>query len=376
MTLRNILLQVFEIDEITRLFQIPVEIEGVETVTSFVPYVIMGVFAFLAFIGIRILKNYQEFPNDEARIGKMKIHWQGNYTFEGNMSRYTLPVLPSTMEELKLTNWFKNAGSEIEELLQMRKLFLYEMKITDFEDALDLKGGRKESALIISSGDLGSDKYAWEETKGQFSWGTLRKEKMKNVFAHVSSMYYDVNTIDDNIKDVWIINPIPISKSTEDFGYDIFDEEKYTLDITILPSMQALAQVVPYMIAVARSNELIRTKNTQLEKLKNLLEERDSKLNRSQRENDILRAISAQEPLIGEKNPRPIPEKPAQWIWFIMFGIAGLVGTRLPDSVSQLKSIDPMVSGFLCVILLAGIYYMTSRKKEDEELLDGGGDMR
>ena len=59
-----------------------------------------------------------------------------------------------------------------------------------------------------------------------------------------------------------------------------------------------------------------------------------------------------------------------------MFGIAGLVGTRLPDSVSQLKSIDPMVSGFLCVILLAGIYYMTSRKKEDEELLDGGGDMR
>lgn len=368
--IESILLQVFEFDEILKLFQIPVEIQGVDTVTSFVPYIVMGIFGFLAFLGLRVYKNYQEFPNDEARIGKVKVHWQGNYTFEGNVSRYTLPILPSTMEELKQTSWFKKAGEELEALLQARKIFLYEMKITDFEDAFDLKRGRKESALIISSGDLGSDKFAWEDTKGQFSWGTLRKEKMKNVFAHSSSRYFDPTTIDDNIRDVWVIAPIPISDTTEDFGYDDFDDEKYTLDISILPNMPSLAQVVPYLVAVARSNELIRNKNIQLDKLKHLLEERDSKLNRSQRENDILRAISASEPLIGEKNPKMPPEKPSPFVWFIMFGIAGLVGTRLPDSVSQLRELDPMISGFLCVIALAGVYYMTSRKKEDEVELE------
>jgi hypothetical protein len=366
----NIFLQMLSFEEIAKLFQIPVDIQGVETVTSFVPYVIMGIFGFLAFIGLRIYKNLQEYPNDEARIGKMKIHWQGNYTFEGNMSRYTLPLLPSTMEELKQTNWFKKSGEELESLLQSRKLFLYEMKITDFEEAFDLKG-KKESALIISSGDLGSEKYAWEDTKGKFSWGTLRKEKMKNVFAHSSSRYFDIKTIDDNIKDVWIVAPIPISENGERFGYEISeDDEKYSLDVSILPNMPSLAQVVPYLVAVARSNELIRSKNIQLDKLKHLLEERDSKLNRSQRENDILRAISASEPLIGEKNPKMPAEKPSPFIWFIMFGIAGLVGTRLPDSVSQLRELDPMISGFLCVIALAGIYYMTSRKKEDEVELE------
>lgn len=374
--IKNIPLQVFDFfksdeifDNILKMFQIPIGIQGVETVISFVPYIVIGIFAFLVFLGLRVYRNYQEFPNDEARIGKVKIHWQGNYTFEGNVSRYTLPILPSTIEELKQTTWFKKAGEELEALIQARKLFLYEMKVTDFEEAFDLKR-RKESALIISSGDLGSEKFSWEDTKGQFSWGTLRKEKIKNVFAHSSSRYFDPTTIDDNIRDVWVIAPIPISDTTEDFGFDDFDNEKYTLDVSILPNMPSLAQVVPYLVAVARSNELIRTKNIQLDKLKHLLEERDSKLNRSQRENDILRALSASEPLIGEKQPKPLPEKPSPFIWFIMFGIAGLVGTRLPDSVSQLRELDPMISGFLCVIALAGIYYMTSRKKEDEAELE------
>ena len=359
---------IFDLDEVLKMFEVPTEIQGVETVTSFVPYIAIGIFIFLLFLVIRIFKNIQAYPNDESRIGKVKINWQGNYAFEGNMSRYTLPILPSTMEELKKTSWFKKAGDELEQKLQDRKLFLYEMKITDYEDAFDLKG-KKEYALIISSDDLGDEKYAWEETKGHFSWATLRKEKMKQVFAHESSSYYDVKTIDDNIKDVWVIAPIPRirirdeeSSISEEFGYE---DEKYALDVSVLPNMSSLAQVVPYLVAVARSNEMIRSKNIQLDKLKHLLEERDSKLNRSQRENDILRAISASEPIIGEKNP-PIPEeKPAPFMWFIMFGIAGLVGTRLPESVSQLKSLDPMVSGILCVILLAGIYYMTKRKKED-----------
>ncbi len=35
--IESILLQVLEFDEVMKLFQIPVEIQGVETVTSFVP---------------------------------------------------------------------------------------------------------------------------------------------------------------------------------------------------------------------------------------------------------------------------------------------------------------------------------------------------
>ena len=60
----------------------------------------------------------------------------------------------------------------------------------------------------------------------------FRKEKMKNVFAHSSSRYFDIKTIDDNIKDVWIIAPIPISENGERFGYEIDEnDEKYSLDV-------------------------------------------------------------------------------------------------------------------------------------------------
>ena len=58
--IKNIFLQMLSFDEIGKLFQIPVDIEGVETVTSFVPYVVMGIFGLLAFIGLRIYKNLVE----------------------------------------------------------------------------------------------------------------------------------------------------------------------------------------------------------------------------------------------------------------------------------------------------------------------------
>ena len=69
---------IFDLDEVLKMFEVPTEIQGVETVTSFVPYIAIGIFIFLLFLVIRIFKNIQAYPNDESRIGKVKINWQGN----------------------------------------------------------------------------------------------------------------------------------------------------------------------------------------------------------------------------------------------------------------------------------------------------------
>lgn len=339
----------------------------IETVTPVAQIIAIIVLIGGVFLLWRINHNVKAFPNDEERVGKVTFRWQGNYSFMANVSRYTEPILESTMEELKQTPWFEKTAREIEVFVKNKKLVLYQAKMLEWDDILDMRG-KKEPALIISSGDIANERYSWEDKRGEFDWGTMRRERPKNVFIHESSRHIVVESVDGNDIDVFLIAPIPRVEAGED-GRIGFDDEtqlmkSHLIDVEVLPQMKHLAQAVPFLIAVARSNDLIKAKNIQLEKLKDLLESRDDKLNKAQRLNDILRIIGADEPLIGEKpRPPPVPE-PFPMPWLAFAGLAGILGTQAPANIPEISTMNPVMAGLIGTGAVIGWAFIMKRKKD------------
>ncbi len=76
-------------------------LSGVETATPYLPYVGIAVLIVIAFLGLRVYKNFSAYPNDEERIGIVNFVWMGHYKFRGNVSRWTQPIDETTLEFLE-----------------------------------------------------------------------------------------------------------------------------------------------------------------------------------------------------------------------------------------------------------------------------------
>jgi len=349
------------------------EIQGVEVATPFLPYIGLGVLLIIAFLGFRVYKNFSAFPNDdEERIGKVNFVWMGHYKFTGNVSRWTEPLDETQLEFLEQDPKYANGITKILELIRQKKLFVYQMKIMEWDDAFDIKG-KKEPWVIISSADIGHPDYSWEDTKGEFNWGTMRKEKPKYVVCYEDSRYFDVPNIEGNIVDVMVIAPIP-RVTIGDTGLNkigIDDEEldhvSHILKVEKLQEMKSLANLIPYLIPLAETTDLIKSKNIQVREYRKLVEDRDNIINKLQRDGDENRILAAEKPIIGEEAPPP-PEPPGHpWVWFAIFGISAIIGYKVPPSIAALQGLNPDIAAVLALVLVGAAYALTHKRKSSEE---------
>lgn len=347
-------------------------LSGVETATPYLPYVGIAVLIVIAFLGLRVYKNFSAYPNDEERIGIVNFVWMGHYKFRGNVSRWTQPIDETTLEFLESDPKYADGISKIVDLVKQKKLFVYQMKIADWDDAFDIKG-KKEPWVIISSADFGHPDYAWEDTRGEFNWGTMRKEKPKYVILYEDSKYVPVRNVEGNIVDVIIGSPIP-RRTIGDTGIATFglDEEaihmvSHTLKVEKLQDMKALATIIPYLIPLAETTDLIKSKNIQVREYRKLVEDRDGIINKLQRDNDETRILAAEKPIIGEEAPPP-PEPPGHpWIWFAGFIFATLVGYRLPENIAALRDLSPELSALLVSLVVGAAYMLTHRQSQSDQ---------
>jgi len=346
------------------------ELSGVEVATPYLPYVGIAVLLFFGFLFFRLYLNFSKFPNDEERIGKVNFIWMGHYKFTGNVSRWTEPLDEITLEFLREDDKYKEGMSKLLDLIHQGKMFVYQMKITEWDDAFDIRGG-KEPWVIISSADIGHPDYSWEDTKGEFSWGTMRKEKPKYVVCFEDSRYIPLKSIEGNEINTIVIAPIP-RRTVDGSGKIGIDEKElghisHTLKVEKLQEMKSLASIVPYLIPLAETTELIRSKNVQVREYRKLVEDRDTIINKLQRDNDENRILAAEKPIIGEEAP-PIPEPPGTpWFWFLGFGIAAIIGYKLPVSIAALRDLNPDLAAIIALVFVGGIYALTHRRKGGEE---------
>jgi len=350
------------------LFPTSSDIEGVAVITPYLPYVGLAVLLIIGFLALRVYKNFTAFPNDEERIGKVNFVWMGHYKFTGNVSRWTEPLDETQLEFLEQDPKYSGAISKLLDLVHQKKIFVYQMKISEWDDAFDIKGN-KESWVVISTADIGHPDYSWEDTKGEFNLGTMRKEKPKYVVCYEDSRYFDVTNIDGNVVDVMVISPIP-RVTVADTGLNtigIEDEElglmSHTLKVEKLQEMKALANIIPYLIPLAETTDLIKSKNIQVREYRKLVEDRDTIINKLQRDGDETRILAAEKPIIGEE-PQPPPEPPGHpWVWFAIFGIAAIIGYKIPPSIAALQGLNPDIAAVLALVVVGAAYALTHKKK-------------
>jgi len=346
------------------------QIQGIETATPYLPYIGLAVLLFIAFLGFRVYKNFSAYPNDdEERIGKVNFVWMGHYKFTGNVSRWTEPLDETQLEFLEQDPKYANGITKILELIRQRKLFVYQMKISEWDDAFDIKGN-KEPWVIISSADIGHPDYSWEDTKGEFNWGTMRKEKPKYVICYEDSRYFDVPNVEGNVIDVMVISPIP-RVTIGDTGlnkigldYEELGHTSHTLKVEKLQEMKSLANLIPYLIPLAETTDLIKSKNVQVREYRKLVDDRDSIINKLQRDSDETRILAAEKPIIGEEVPPP-PEPPGHpWVWFAIFGVAAIIGYKLPPSIAALQGLNPDIAAVLALVFVGAAYALTHKNKD------------
>jgi hypothetical protein len=309
------------------------------------------------------------YPNPESRVSKMTILWQGQYEFAGNVSRLRVPLSQTIFDQLNQEPKFRGGLKELENLVRNKKIFLYEMNLTDWNDALNLKS--KESALIISPVDIASDKFSWEDTKEKFSVSTLTYEQNRFLMVSESSLKFEVITLDEVVREIFVISPIPrysekISEimNIKSLNMDL-NEDRTGINIIQLPNMKEFADLVPKMVGLAKATSMIKTRNMSINNLGEVIKEKDDKIAELTEEISVARAIASSNPLIGEVNPKKPEKYIAPLFWFVVFGIAGLGGTKLPTFATELNSLDPVVGGIIGIGVAFALWNFFGKPKDD-----------
>ena len=131
--------------------------------------------------------------------------------------------------------------------------------------------------------------------------------------------------------------------------------------------MKALANIIPYLIPLAETTDLIKSKNIQVREYRKLVEDRDTIINKLQRDGDETRILAAEKPIIGEE-AQPPPEPPGHpWVWFAIFGISAIIGYKIPPSVAALQGLNPDIAAVFALILVGAAYALTHRVRSESQ---------
>jgi len=72
------------------------------------------------------------------------------------------------------------------------------------------------------------------------------------------------------------------------------------------------------------------------------------------------------EPLIGETDPKIPDPPPSPYIWFALFGLAGFMGTKIPELIPELATVDPFLGAILAMIGMIGVYHFFGKPKDEK----------
>lgn len=334
--------------------------------------IIIGIMAFF----VRWVVNSRRYPNDEEPVGEVEMILQSGNKIEGNISNWTKPLRPYVIKALKENPKFKNLGIELEKLREMGKLHFYEMNYTDADEVISNMIMIGKPAMIISTEDLNDQKICWKQPKAKFSIVRADYIHKKMVICHKSSHLVTVPTSDGD-RDVWIIAPIPvvdekqkkiISKSMGKWDQDGLEIQldETQINVFVLPYSDDLAKVATSLLLASKQVSTIADYLATIESQENELKERDRLINKLKRQKDMLRLIAIQKPTIGWLFPPSAFSKEDPLIWMFVAGFMAIFGTQLPTMFpQQLSTFNPLLGGFLMLILVAGLHLYMRRKTQD-----------
>lgn len=340
----------------------------------------LAVAAFAGFIFLRIYKNYSSYAGDGNRLGRYKMIMQNGERWTFNISEME-GFNSETFHALRETSDFTSdsiAIGKLEELVASGKLIAYDVKVTEWKEARDLRG--KSNGILLSSAPIDDKFYSAKDREGYVTINSFPNKEFPRVFtaAKDSQVMEKQNVLTGEIIPIWVVAPMPIPDKrnpiakfgmpegiSEVFPNEKFDESTYILNIELLPDIDKIADLVLHMKTFIKMHTILETKNIEIRKLVDMNESKDRELVELRIQVDEANTLANREPIEGERPKPPVPPKPFPFGWMIGCGIIGVFGAMMPQYVQQMSGFPPLFSGGLAVIIYAVVaYYMNKNETE------------
>lgn len=317
------------------------------------------------FVGIglafyRMWRYVTSYAGDGEPLGPFKITIQGLTTVKGNLSRHYY-ISDAEYEMLKSLD-YKDVADNIQdfrERVDNGRLFVYDFRITDYDEAFDLKGGK--DSIVLSPVNLDNSEFSWLDVKGERSITspTLRV-KHRSVVCFSYSRYYQDQQMVDREVDVYDLVPIPKTLTSMKLG----SETQVVLHLTKLANAQGDATISEYLKTIAENWQEIAPLRKEIERLRKLLLDKDVEIADVYKEGEHDRHLAYTNPVVGwKKEKKEIPRTSLIGILMAVFFVGGM-SALLPEMIPSLN-----VSGMLTLMAGAGVMflvlYMLIEKKDE-----------
>jgi hypothetical protein len=339
-------------------------LQGTSTIA--IVLVIIAV-AFIGLIVIIQLRRRFDFEGSGSPIGHYSINIMGKYSLEGNLAEWEM-IDDEELDLLKQEEQLKVVPDVLKQMYKEKTLFIYTMKKPDDSDIMDKFGNR---VYIISSGNLKSDIYSWENQKGKFTWRSLlTKERTRNVVAYSSARKVQVLNEDRNLDDWWIISPLPMVDEKQVIGFNnrAIGGMSHHIEIKEITNAKALASALdfaPFVTNALLKNEHLRNEldeiTRQLEKTTKNLHESNQKFQKKKRQ------LGQKEYVVSGRVESLQKENQNVMMSLIAVILGAMAVMFIPDFFPKLATQTAQFVGMIiAIIIIGGLSFIQNKNKEKE----------
>lgn len=329
---------------------------------SLYPILLLIFIVAIAFTLIRTYRYVTSYAGDGQPLGAFKITVQGLTTIKGNLSNHYF-ITDAEYEMLKSLD-YKDVADNIQDFrdrVERGLLFVYDFRITDYDEAFDLKGGK--DSIILSPVNLESNEFSWLDSKGERSiTSPTFRMKHRNVVCFSQSRYLPDQPMVNRDVDVYDLVPIPKVLTTMKLN----DSTQVVLNLQKLANAQGDATTSEYLRTIAENWQEIAPLRKEIERLRKLLLDKDVEISDIYKEGEHDRHLAYTNPIIGyRKKDTTMPKISLIGILMAVFFVGGMCAL-LPDMIPSLN-----VSGMLTLMAGGGImffvlYLMLEKKSESK----------
>lgn len=318
--------------------------------------------------GVKHLTSYAGYGEE---LGSFKLHVMGKSMVKGNMNVHE-DITEDELDMLEAMNEIdiKENTKSYRARMAGKELYVYDFRITDYDEAWDLKGGR--DAIVTSAVPLENEKYFYMDDKGDRSIvSPTFRQKSRNVFAFITSEYHP-EYVDPygKLKDIYDLVVIPksltVMMKNGRHGYEV------GLFMKKLESGVSDALRAEFLKTIAESYKKIEPSQKETDRLRDKLHEKDKEISDVHIQAGDHRAESFTHPIIG------FSKKPAEFSKGSILGIVlfatfmGGLGYGMPELIPSLQGIiQPFVGMAIMMVimfLIVNAYYEKKPQKEKEEM--------
>lgn len=336
---------------------------------SFYPIIAIIAIGVIVFVIARAIRYMMSYAGDGQPLGSFKLSVMGKSMVKGNLNIHEY-VTEDEINMLQQINDISEGIKDYRKLFENQELYIYDFRITDYDEAWDLKGGR--DSMIVSPIPLESDKYSWLDDRGDRSIvSPTFRQKSRNIFCFITSEYHaDVPTPYGKLIDVYDLVPIPKSVMTKMIGTD--KEYEVVLEMRKLESGSHIANIAQYLPTLSETWKRIDPAEKEVDRLRKKLHDKDVEISDVFGDSEDYRHIAYVQPVIGEVDRKRQLGK-GSLLGLLMFAvILGGLGYGLPDIVPPLAGIiEPFMGlGIVTIIFFLAVYSWQEKKSQyqDEEI--------